>query len=343
MQKVSVLVLGTGWWGSEWLRAISSVAGVDVAGTAGHDSKLPTGVELAPDHRHFTDYREAIDKSDADAVIVVLPAGLHADAARRAIEAGMHVLCEKPVAPSAAEVASLLATSGARSDRVMMVNQNYRWRPWARFVQSKIADGTIGTVAHVDVRFSQPELLTGGRAELEYPLLQDMSIHHFDLLRYLTGRNAVELFAQAHRAPWSEYSGSPGVDAVITMQDDIRVSYSGTWAGRGGTTTWDGDWSIQGDRGLLTVIDGRVSFRPYSGREELAPTGHSMTEASVLDIPDLPRGDLQSSLENFRMAIVLGEEPETSIWDNCHSIAMVFAAEDSIRESRTVPVRTWDN
>lgn len=342
VRDVSILVLGTGFWGSEWLRAISSVDGVNVAGTAGQVSTVPEGVELAPGYRHYGDYKTAIDESDADAVLVVLPIALHTDAVLRAVESGRHVICEKPVAPTAADVARILASAEAHPDQVVMVNQNYRWRSWARSVRAKIADGTVGTVAHVNVRFSQRELLAGGRGDLDNPLLQDMSIHHFDLLRYLTGKNAVEIFARAHRPPWSDYAGAPGLDALITMVDGIRVNYSGSWAGRGPATTWDGDWSIQGELGLLSVVDGRVAFYPDSREGRLAPEGHSTAQPLLMPIPEQqPRDDLQSSLGDFRQAIHLGRSPETGIEDNCHSIAMVYAAEESIRSDRPVLVETW--
>ena len=61
-----------------------------------------------------------------------------------------------------------------------------------------------------------------------------MSIHHFDLLRFLSGGDAVELYARQHTPFWNKFPGSPGLDAVIMMDNDVQVSYSGTWAGRGG-------------------------------------------------------------------------------------------------------------
>ena len=84
----------------------------------------------------------------------------------------------------------------------------------------------------------QPEMLVGIRAGLDNPLLQDMGIHHMDLLRFLAGRNAVEIYAREHRPVWSEFQGRPNLDAVITLEDGAQVSYSGSWAGRGRSTEW---------------------------------------------------------------------------------------------------------
>jgi predicted dehydrogenase len=341
VKDISIAVLGTGFWGSEWLRTLPLIDDAVIAATAGHGApEIPPEVRLAPGYRHFDDYKEAIAESTADAVVIALPTPLHADAILRCIEAGRHVLCEKPLAQSREEVAALLAAASERPDLVVMVQQNYRRRPWAQLVRSKIADGTIGTIAHIAVRFRQPEMLVGIRAALDNPLLQDMGIHHMDLLRFLAGGNAVEIYAREHRPVWSEFQGRPNLDAVITMEDGAQVSYSGSWAGRGRFTEWDGDWLIEGDRGLLEVTDLEVTFYP-NPENDPTTTDTPVAEAVPIDVPELPLGDLQNSFDNFRRAIESGEEPDTSVRDNAHSIAMVFAAGEAIRQGRPVRVESW--
>jgi predicted dehydrogenase len=341
MRPISVLVLGTGFWGNEWLRTLPTIEGVVIAGTGGHHKpELPPDAPLAPDYREFDDYKDAIAGVHADAVIIALPTPLHPDAILRALDAGMHVLCEKPLASRPEEVAELLAAAAEHPELTVMVQQNYRRRPWAQLVRSQIEDGTVGTVGHIAVRFRQPEMPLGLRAELDNPLLQDMGIHHMDLLRFLSGRNAVELYARQYRPSWSEFKGAPGLDAIITMEGGLEVSYSGSWAGRGRSTEWDGDWAIEGDRGLLTVTDLEVAFHP-TAENDPTNTETPVVEPVPIEVPDLPQGDLPISFEHFRRAIEDGREPDTGINDNCHSIAMVFAAEEAIREGRPVQVESW--
>jgi len=341
VQNLSVLVVGTGFWGTEWLRTLPTIEGVTIAGTAGHrEPEIPAGASLPAEYRHFTDYKEAISESVADAVVIALPTPLHADAILRSLEAGRHVLCEKPLAQTRDEVANLLAASAEHPELTAMVQQNYRRRPWAQLVRAKIEDGTVGNIGHIAVRFRQPEMLVGIRAALANPLLQDMGIHHMDLLRFLSGRNAVELYARAHRPAWSIFEGRPGLDAVITMEDGVQVSYSGSWAGRVRATEWDGDWLIEGDRGLLEVTDLQVTFYP-DPENDPTTTVTPVAERVEIPVPPLPLSDLQSSFESFRGAIERGEEADTSVRDNAHSISMVFAAEEAIRQRRPVPVESW--
>jgi predicted dehydrogenase len=321
MSELSVLVLGSGFWGSEWLRVLARTGGVAIAGTAsGRDPAIPPEARLAGGYAHHRDYRDAIEQTDADAVLIALPARLHADAIVRSLDAGRHVLCEKPLADDAAQVATLLDAAAARPELVVMVGQNYRRRPWAESVRAQIAGGAIGEISHIGVRFRQPEDLTGARAELANPLLEDMAIHHLDLLRFLAGRDAVELYARQHRPPWSLFAGSPGLDMVIAMEGGLQASYSGSWAGRGRPTPWDGDWLIEGDGGVLALSDLDVTVN-----------------GEPLAVPE-DTGDLAPTFARFAQAIETGEEPETSLRDNSRSVAMVFAAQDSIRLGRPVQV-----
>jgi predicted dehydrogenase len=343
LNDISILVAGTGFWGNEWLRVLSSLDGVSIAATAGHrDPDIPDRDRLAPGYHHYADYREALDKADADAVLVTLPARLHTDAILRSVATGRHVLCEKPLAENAEEVATLLAAAGERPDVVVMVSQNYRWRPWAQAVRSVIDDGTVGQIAHIGLRFSQPEFLAGARMEQNNPLLQDMAIHHFDLLRFLAGGNARELYARQHTPAWNKFPGSPGLDMIVAMDGGVQVSYAGTWAGRGGVTTWDGDYVIQGERGLLTVTDGTIALLPDAGVFDASGKGTIEAPHPVpIDVPGLPLGDLATSFEEFRAAIKSGSQPATDIRDNAHSIAILFAAEESLRQGRPVTVESW--
>lgn len=341
MQQLSVVLVGIGFWGTEWLRTLATIEGVVLGATAGHGPiDVPAELEQGPDYRHFDDYKDAIAEVSADAVIIALPTPLHADAILRSIESGKHVLCEKPLAQDAGQVARLLSAAAERSDLVAMVQQNYRRRPWAQKVRSLIEDGTVGAIGHMAVRFRQPEMLVGIRASLANPLLQDMGIHHMDLLRFLSGRDAVELYAREYRPAWSIFDGRPGLDAIITMEDGLEVSYAGSWAGRGRATEWDGDWLIEGDRGLIEVTDLRVSVYP-NPENDPTTTDTAVAERVEIEVPELPLGDLHSSFAIFRRAVEDGEEPDTSIRDNAHSIAMVFAAEEAIRERQPVKFQSW--
>jgi predicted dehydrogenase len=341
--KTRILLLGLGFWGRNWYNVIGRSADAEFVAVAAAQSDLDAlGLIGRDGPATFTDYREAIDRVDADAVLIVLPTALHIDAAMRAMARGLHVLSEKPLASSLDEARGLRDESGRHPDQIYMVNQNYRWRTHTQTMRDAIIRGEIGDPYGLHLEFRQPEFLVGDRAGLEMPMIQDMSIHHFDLIRYLLGTNARRIAASSFRPLWSLYSGQPASELIIEMDNGMVAGYSGTWAARGHYTLWDGDITITGPRGCL-VLDATGEVRifrdsgPTGGGEF---TGFDPTGAAgpALEPHPLGREDLDHSLALFLHSVETGAAPVTSIEDNFHSFAMVAAALEAARSGVAVEV-----
>jgi predicted dehydrogenase len=91
----------------------------------------------------FTDYKELLKRDDIDAVSIALPNDLHAPVAIDALNAGKHVLCEKPLAINAAAAQTIVDAAKA-SGKKLMVSFNYRYRPDARWLKALINEGKMG-------------------------------------------------------------------------------------------------------------------------------------------------------------------------------------------------------
>ncbi len=177
----------------------------------------------------------------------------------------------------------------------------------------------IGQPGTVYIEFRQPEDLLGYREFLEMPLLQDVSIHHFDLVRFLCGCNCEEVFAHSYRPTWSEFAGKPGREAVMHMEGGITINYNGTWAGRGDNG--------QCDKGCLKLdSQGVVQY--------FAP-GH--VEGEIIEPVEMELTELGYALDMMIRCVENDEQPATSVEDDYHSLAMVCAAEQPAR--RSLPVK----
>lgn len=337
-----LLLLGLGFWGRQWYEVISRSTDCTLAGVAATARGLDAlGVGGMDGPRAYADYREAIERTDADAVVIVLPTALHVDAGRRALERSLHVLSEKPVASDLAGALQLRACARRHPRQVYMVNQNYRWRSHNQTLKHAISSGEIGTPGGLHLEFRQPEFLVGDRRILEMPLIQDMSVHHFDLIRFLLDANAVDIFARSFNPPWSAYPGLASTEAVIRMKNGIVVGYSGTWAARGRFTLWDGDITVTGSRGCLKLdASGQVRVFRDEGQNPDEWSGvEAQAETGVVVEPVHAGGqDLEQCLRVFLDSVVSGSAPSTSLEDNFHTFAMVAAAEESARTGRPISV-----
>jgi hypothetical protein len=133
-----------------------------------------------------------------------------------------------------------------------MVSQNYRFYPAPRAVAALLAERSLGDLYEVSIDFrrndpSPPKPRRRHHSDAQ-PLLLDMSIHHFDLLRYLLEREADSVLCEAISPSWSGYAGPPAALATIDF-DGVAVSYRGSWISAGPSTNWAGDWRMEDEPG----------------------------------------------------------------------------------------------
>ncbi|MFJ7069269.1 Gfo/Idh/MocA family protein [Streptomyces sp. NPDC101115] len=177
-----------------------------LAAIAGRDG---TAVRAAADRHGWaaaeTDWRALIAREDVDLVDVCTPGDSHAEIAVAALEAGKHVLCEKPLANSVteAELMAAAAEAAAARGQVAMVGFNYRRVPAVSYARTLIAEGRLGELRHVRVTYLQdwlvdPDFPLTWRLEREHAgsgALGDLGAHAVDLAQYLAGELLVGVSA----------------------------------------------------------------------------------------------------------------------------------------------------
>lgn len=330
MTRHKILMLGLGFWGDRWMQALTNTPHCEVTGiSAGPQSleKITRKYGIAKDRGH-TDYREAIEKTEADIAVISLPTALHRDAAIRSLEKGMNVICEKPLAANRTEADAIVECRKQHPGLKFMVSQNYRWRPHNQTIKRAIRDGMIGDPGSVHLEFRQPECFIGYREFLAMPLLQDVCIHHFDLIRFFTEKKCERILACTYRPTWSQYQGKPATEAIMIMEDGIVANYNGTWAARGRETSWDGNITVTGDKGCL-VLDAKNTVRFHV-------TGDA--PGVLLQNTAMPVTELDYALKMFIECVEKNTLPECDLEDNYQSFAMVCAAEESLRQDAFVRV-----
>jgi len=146
-----------------------------------------------------TDWREVVARDDIDVVDIVTPGDTHAEIAIAALEAGKHVLCEKPLANTVAEAEAMAEAAGKAAALGIraMVGFTYRRVPAVTFLRDLIAEGAVGTVNQVRASYRQdwlvdPEMPLAWRLQKEHAgsgALGDIGAHAIDLAQFVTGQN----------------------------------------------------------------------------------------------------------------------------------------------------------
>ena len=196
MTALRVALVGTGWVMDFHARAVREHPGAELVAAA--NWREPSLRALAGRHhipRVTTDWRELAADPAVDAVVVATPNALHAEQAIAFLEAGKHVLVEKPMGRTLAEADAMVAAA-ARARGWLMVAHCWRFHPDVRALRARVAGGELGEIVKTRSYgvhagwgpsgwFIDPELAGGGA-------LLDMGVHAIDTTRYLLGDPAPE-------------------------------------------------------------------------------------------------------------------------------------------------------
>jgi predicted dehydrogenase len=172
------------------IRPSRKVAAVEVVAVAARDTERARRFAA----RHgipfiHQSYAALLDDPMIDAVYIPLPNSLHAPWAIRALQAGKHVLCEKPMAANAGE-AEQMARVAAENKRVLVEAFHYRHHPLAARMRAIVDGGELGRITHIETEFSVP-LLRPGSIQFSYALAggatMDVGCYAINLLRFLAG------------------------------------------------------------------------------------------------------------------------------------------------------------
>jgi predicted dehydrogenase len=333
--QVRLIQVGLGGWGFDWaknvlpaVRSIEAVAFVDADPAARKRLQERLGVSQA---NVFATLDAALAAVAADGVLVVLPTSAHKPVAEGGLKAGLPVIVEKPFTSTLGEARDLIALAD-EVGRILMVSQNYRYHSAVSAAADLVQSRAYGRPLSATIEFRQDWKATGHRYhDIPGPLLLDMGIHHFDMVRMIFAENVESVACRSWNTPYSPFREDAAAHALLRLESGIMVSYLGSWLRRGVPTAWSGDWTIECEEGELI-------FSARKGDLDLADVDRLLLrtpKGAVEELP-LPRqqhSDRAGALDAFAQAILSQRTPRffPSAEDNIHSLATSFACMQSSR------------
>lgn len=322
-----VIQVGIGGMGNAWLGAVQRSPQVEFAGFVEIDADIARAQAEAYNldkSRIFASLPEALEQMEADALINVTPPQFHREVTVRALEAGLPVLQEKPLA-GALEDARAIAAAADETGILCSVAQNYRYRPLTQTVKRALDSGELGAVAAVAVEFYKGPHFGGFREEMAHPLIVDMSIHHFDLMRFFLGAEARTIQASSWNPPWSWFAGDASASAQIGFGTGVRVTYSGSWCSQALETSWNADWRFECERGVLLARADRVTLqRLLRVGEGDGALVNEHAQPEEIPLMEMAREGQDYLLQEFYEAVNQGGRTATTAQDNIHTMELVF-------------------
>lgn len=329
MQKC--IITGLGNRGSYWAGQVAKRDDCEaVAFVEPFEATRQRAVENGiPAERIFNSIDDALANSAADFVLDVTPPAVHHIIAEKTFEAGLHLLGEKPLSDDFA-TAKRVAEQGTQAGVKHMITQNYRFSTQPRTTRKLLEDGLIGAPGQCDVQFYMPWADAPGSHYVTQPfmLINDMMVHHFDLLRYVLQSDPVSVRAMTWNHSWGWHQGDAAHAIVFKFADGLVATHVSCGCAVGSRSHWNGNWRIEGPQGSIDWhSDGRITH------SHLWRTDNPVeNEIALQEVPSQE----DAMLNEFFSAIAENRQPECNAQDNLKSLAMVFAAIESTKSNREV-------
>ncbi|MFH1569028.1 MAG: Gfo/Idh/MocA family oxidoreductase [Gemmatimonadota bacterium] len=335
--------IGVGGFGQHWctavlprLRALGlavPVAAVDinpeVLGRAREQLGLAEG-DL------FTSAARALDERHPDFVTIVVPPASHEEMVGLAAAHGCHILSEKPIADTMAACCRIYAKV-RRAGLKMAVTMSHRFDQDKQTLEREIRSGRHGRLSSLIGRNTWNCRAFGSwgrfRHEIADPLLVEGTVHHFDVVRALTGADAQSVYAATWNPPWGEFAGDSNALVTMVMTNGVRAFYEGNKTSAATLNGWTQDYfRAECERATLELDNRRLRVISDLGGER------AITEKALARQPAWTNAWLAELFANWLNG---GEAPPNALEDNIQCCALLFAAVESAHTGQVVDVQEF--
>jgi len=327
---VRLAVLGAGRIGQVHAAAIASVPGATLIAVA--DALAPAAERLSARHGCAIRSIAEIERAgDVDAVVICTPTDTHADLIERFAKAGKAVFCEKPVDLSITRVKACLEVVAA-AKATLMVGFNRRFDPDFAAVKSAIEAGRVGSVEMVTISSRDP-----GAPPAEYitrsgGIFRDMTIHDFDMARWLLGEEVETVVAQASVLTDPAIGKLGDFDSVNVILRTTGGRQAVITNSRRATYGYDQRIEVLGSTGMASAKN------THENRVEIADAAGFHSAPLLNFFMSRYTAAYAGEISAFVDAVRTGGATPTTGHDGLMALALADAALRSVAEGRAVGV-----
>jgi predicted dehydrogenase len=338
------IIVGTGGMGAGWCRGTmarlqtmgkaKAVAAMDINPAALVNAEQGLGL---PKNKLYTDMKKAFDENPADFAIVVTPPAFHESVVNMALDHDMHVLSEKPITDNIDSTCRVYKRVKAAGKK-MAVTLSHRFDQDKQSLEREIKSGKYGRMNYVVCRFTHNcrKFASWGkfRHEIPDPLLIEGTVHHFDIMRALTGSDAKTVYALTWNPPWGEFAGDSTGLIIMDMMNGSRAMYEGAKANACTYNGWGHEYfRAECENGTLELDQRWLRV--------LRDGGWGRPLAEDLRLAEQPVWRNEWIAEMFCDWLDGGDPPACHLDDEIQCHALLFAAIESAHTHQPVDVQAY--
>ncbi len=237
-------VIGVGSMGRNHARVYSELAESELVGVADENLQTARAVGSAYGVKAYQDYRQLLDAEKPDAVTIAVPTAMHEEVGAYALNAGVHVLIEKPIAATIKEGLRLIRLADEKNCK-LMVGHIVRFNPAIQELKKKLDNGDLGRIFQVFCRRAGP---FPARVR-DVGVVIDLAPHDIDIMRFLIGTDPVRVYSETEQRIHTAHEDM--VFGLLRFPGGVIGSLEINWL----TPTKVREILVLGERGLFRVDD----------------------------------------------------------------------------------------
>ena len=321
-------LLGAGRIGKVHAKAVAGDPGARLVAVADAFEKAAKALASAygADIRTIDEIEKA---ADVDAVVICTPTDTHADLIERFARAGKAIFCEKPIDLDLHRVERCLDVV-EKAGATLMVGFNRRFDPHFSAVRKAIDDGAIGTVEMVSITSRDPGPPPHDYITRSGGIFRDMTIHDFDMARFLLGEEPVSVSALASVLVDTKIGELGDYDSVSVLLQTASGKQCAISNSRRATYGYDQRIEVHGSKGMVAAENQRpVSIEIANADGYTRPPLHDFFMTRYTEA-------YANEIAGFIAAMTQGKKASPSGQDGLKALALADAALRSVAEGRTI-------
>ena len=334
--------IGVGGFGQHWCTDVlprlkkiglaEAVGAVDINPEA--LAKAQEQLDLS-EEQLYSEAEEAIAQTKPDFINIVVPPAFHEQMVDLALKYDCHILSEKPIADSMDACCRIYQKVKAAGKR-MAVTMSHRFDQDKQTLEHEIKSQKYGRLNYIVGRFTHNCRQFGSWGEFRHkipdPLLIEGTVHHFDILRALSGANAKNVYTVSWNPSWGEYAGDSTALIVVEMENGVKCLYEGAKTNASTLNGWTQEYfRAECEHGTLALDCRKLELLRGGAWDTPEVVEISLLEQEVWMNPWLA--------ELFCKWSKVDSAPPNNLDDNIHSAAQLFAAVESAHPGTIVDVQ----
>ncbi len=334
-------IVGLGFMGRRYAETLDQMQGVEVTAVSDTRPDVLVDVASAASARAFDDATEMVRSDEVDAVFLCTPEDAHAEIAIAALEAGKHLLIEKPVTHDLAS-ADAVSQAGQSSGSTLMIGHILRFEARWATAHKIIREGRIGTVTSIHTRrvgnVRDQEVLKG---RTSIPLYY--GVHDLDVVRWFAGGEALTI--QAQRRSGVLRAAGYDIDdlycAILAFDNGVLATAELGWHVPAAAISAPASGiTVVGTEGWLRVEQGQTGLVAHTN-DEGGGGGLAVDVSFWPDVHGRTNGALRHELEHFLDCCRSGNEPLVTVHDGREALRLSLAMEDAAEDGQRIDLTSY--